>query len=287
MEDLLNKNIPQPSDPGADRDRAAPLRTGPTGPRTPAGKAISSMNGITHGCCSKIAVLPNEDPAEFEFVRNFFMQRYDATEDNSWLIDEFVLAYWHFKRASQRLFDLEVALPTDPHQWTGEDHKSFSNFSRYKTTEERRMQRFYKQLEDYDDKSIRQGDALRRAHEALHKCNLEWMDRQNEKIAETLKLNQWIDVEVIDGKCVTKYYPSNQEVTEQAALLPSLPVKMTRWISFPHGVPDEYDWTHPLQLQKKLGDTAVQTMSYLLWQRKIKEEEALGTGHVRPVYDIR
>src|SRR4051794_18679112 len=33
-----------------------------TGPRTQRGKEVSRLNGMTHGACSKIAVLPGEDP---------------------------------------------------------------------------------------------------------------------------------------------------------------------------------------------------------------------------------
>src|SRR3954451_1267611 len=33
-----------------------------TGPRTQQGKEVSRLNGMTHGACSKIAVLPGEDP---------------------------------------------------------------------------------------------------------------------------------------------------------------------------------------------------------------------------------
>src|SRR4051794_37427473 len=35
-----------------------------TGPRTPAGKAVSRLNGVTHGLCSKVPVLPGEDAEE-------------------------------------------------------------------------------------------------------------------------------------------------------------------------------------------------------------------------------
>ncbi len=37
---------------------------GCTGPTTPEGKEASSKNALKHGCCSKILILPDEDPAE-------------------------------------------------------------------------------------------------------------------------------------------------------------------------------------------------------------------------------
>src|SRR5260370_25918544 len=40
--------------------------TGPTGPRTAAGKARSSQNSTTHGLSSARVVLPHEDKAAFD-----------------------------------------------------------------------------------------------------------------------------------------------------------------------------------------------------------------------------
>ncbi|HWE35082.1 MAG TPA: hypothetical protein VG406_00810, partial [Isosphaeraceae bacterium] len=37
-----------------------------TGPRTPEGKAIASMNAVSHGLCSNVAVLPGESVEEFQ-----------------------------------------------------------------------------------------------------------------------------------------------------------------------------------------------------------------------------
>ncbi|HWE36119.1 MAG TPA: hypothetical protein VG406_06050 [Isosphaeraceae bacterium] len=37
-----------------------------TGPRTPEGKAIASMNAVTHGLCTTVAVLPGESVEEFQ-----------------------------------------------------------------------------------------------------------------------------------------------------------------------------------------------------------------------------
>jgi hypothetical protein len=40
-----------------------------TGPRTDAGKARSSQNALKHGLCSQRAVIPGEDPAEWDTFR--------------------------------------------------------------------------------------------------------------------------------------------------------------------------------------------------------------------------
>ncbi len=310
MEDFVNEKNPPSGGNPADRTRefaldadgktididpdtfdpasidAEPQRTGPTGPRTPAGKAISSLNGLDHGCCSKIAILPDEDPAEFEFIRNSWIERYEPDEDFAWLVDETVLAFWHYKRASKRLYDLESNLPTDSNRWNDDHHKRFSNFSRYKTTEERRFNRFHKQLEAYDDKIIRLGSALDRARNALHKMNAEWISRKQEKMAEKLKTDQLVKVDVIDGKCVTNYYPTNEVLIKRVALLPKPPLLITRWIDFTKGVPPEYAWTDPNPVQEVWGDMAIQKMCYSQWLLKIEEEKATGTGHIGPFIDL-
>ncbi|HWE39682.1 MAG TPA: hypothetical protein VG406_24245 [Isosphaeraceae bacterium] len=40
-----------------------------TGPRTPEGKAVASMNAVTHGLCTTVAVLPGESVEEFQATR--------------------------------------------------------------------------------------------------------------------------------------------------------------------------------------------------------------------------
>ncbi len=299
MEDLVNeKNPPPKRDLVVDPDGnlveidsetfdpalidAEPHRTGPTGPRTPEGKAISSLNRLDHGCCSDIAILPDEDPAEFEFIRKSWFERYDSDNDFAWLIEETVLAFWHYKRASKRLFEIEYRLPGDAICWTEDHHKRFSNFSRYKTTEERRFNRFYTQLEAYDDKIFRRDQAKDRAMDVVDEMNARWISRQEEKMAENLKIDQFIEVDIVDGKCVTSCYPTNEELIKKVALLPRPPIRLARWIQFPKGVPPEYAWVHPAQMQKSHGGISIQKMWYDHWLIKIKDEEATGTGHIGP-----
>jgi hypothetical protein len=45
------------------------MSTNATGPRTDAGKARSSQNAVKHGLCSQRAVIPGEDPAEWDAFR--------------------------------------------------------------------------------------------------------------------------------------------------------------------------------------------------------------------------
>ena len=45
------------------------------GPKTAEGKAVSRFNALQHGLTAKVAVLADEDPAEFESLRASWMER--------------------------------------------------------------------------------------------------------------------------------------------------------------------------------------------------------------------
>ena len=56
----------------SERKRIANIRNAKksTGPKTAAGKAISSRNAIKHGLMSRDVLAPNEDAAAFETLRD-------------------------------------------------------------------------------------------------------------------------------------------------------------------------------------------------------------------------
>jgi hypothetical protein len=93
-------------------DELPPERTGPTGPRTPAGKAKSSGNSLKHGCRSEKTVLPHEDPAEFEAtVQHWFTQYEPATPAAITLVENLVRAHWQLKRNQKRLDENRMGAP--------------------------------------------------------------------------------------------------------------------------------------------------------------------------------
>ena len=116
-----------------------------TGPRTPEGKAVSSLNATTHGLCSNTIVLPGESQAEWEALRAIWISEYG--HPNLVVIslaEQTARAEWFFNRATKRYNEVEQALyleQPDPVLWTDEQHKRLERFQRYRTTHERSFQR--------------------------------------------------------------------------------------------------------------------------------------------------
>jgi hypothetical protein len=50
-----------------------------TGPKSPAGKARVATNSCTHGLCSRNAILPEEDPAEFQALLAGLLSEFQPT----------------------------------------------------------------------------------------------------------------------------------------------------------------------------------------------------------------
>jgi len=71
-----------------------------TGPKTPAGKAISSMNGLTHGLTSqKCPILPGEDEQEFlAFAERMRRDLRPRGEMQTELVDDLIDIRWKLRR---------------------------------------------------------------------------------------------------------------------------------------------------------------------------------------------
>lgn len=62
------------------------------------------MNRLTHGCRSEQLLIPGEDPAEWEFTLNGWLEAYD-TQDSvaETLVYEVAKTQWFFKRNEKHL----------------------------------------------------------------------------------------------------------------------------------------------------------------------------------------
>jgi hypothetical protein len=71
-----------------------------TGPRTEAGKAISSMNSLKHGLTSRKVVLPGEDQAGFDRLHNDLVTEHaPAGALETELVAEIAACLWRLQRA--------------------------------------------------------------------------------------------------------------------------------------------------------------------------------------------
>jgi len=74
-----------------------------TGPRSPEGKAISSMNATRLGLFAESPILPGEDPEQLAALTREYIDEYKPkTATERALLDELVLADW-FKRRYRRI----------------------------------------------------------------------------------------------------------------------------------------------------------------------------------------
>ena len=147
-----------------------------TGPRTPEGKARSSMNALTHGLTAETLCLPSEDPAALDAIHTGFRDSYQPTDFvEDALIQEASLHYWRlmrYMRMETGLFwymydtgaDHQKRIPNyifrpgnDEERHTcrlggvarecSSEHDHFRSLSRYETTIERAFHRALKSLE--------------------------------------------------------------------------------------------------------------------------------------------
>jgi hypothetical protein len=94
---LMTTPMTRPQQPGA--LRALPNRS--TGPRSPAGKARSSMNALKTGIYAKSLIIPGEDPAQLAALLQEYFEHYrpSAPEQRD-QIDIMVRATWTLRRLS-------------------------------------------------------------------------------------------------------------------------------------------------------------------------------------------
>ncbi len=111
-------------------------RSGPTGPRTAHGKAVSSGNSLKHGLASGRIIIPGEDPAGFEaLLTDLTAEHAPAIETEALLVQQMAQSWWLMQRA--------IRLQNQAFTETSMDVPKLVLFMRYQTTHERA---FYKAL---------------------------------------------------------------------------------------------------------------------------------------------
>jgi hypothetical protein len=101
-----------------------------TGPTSEVGKEISSQNRVTHGLSGAFRILGWEDAEQFkELVLSLYNEHQPTTDSERRLVDSMTQHFWLMQRA----ITLQDRLITQPEL----DHKTFSLYLRYQTTNER------------------------------------------------------------------------------------------------------------------------------------------------------
>jgi hypothetical protein len=176
------------------------LRTGPTGPRTPAGKDKSSRNSFKHGCRSAKTVLRHEDPAAFEATVQGWLTHYQPdTRPAITLVENLARAHWVLKRNEKRLEDVEWELPANAYHWTDEHHKLYATTNRYKTTAERSFFRCFKEVEAHYHRIHRDEHVRQLAFAKLAAIEFKRLDKADETALKQIRVEQIVEVEVEDG----------------------------------------------------------------------------------------
>ena len=109
-------------------------QTGPTGPRTPEGKAISSANSLKHGLAAGRLIIPGEDREDFEALLNDLVAEHaPATPTEEMLVQQIAQSWWLMHRA--------IRIQNQAFLETWCDMKKLALFLRYQTTYERAFYR--------------------------------------------------------------------------------------------------------------------------------------------------
>jgi len=104
------------------------------------------------------------------------------------------------------------------------------------------------------------------------------------KQKKIVRLEQWVEVRIIDGKTVTQLYPSNDKVIQNGQKMWPPPEFVYRRLNFPDGIPEEYLWTviDPTPETLKRGGCGIQRMSVDTWLDVIEREKLRDDGHIGP-----
>lgn len=298
--------------PESDDHRRPPPYAFSTGPKTPEGKSVSSQNATKHGCCSNKLILPDEDEQEWLALKQGWMDDYDPhTHAARALVYDAAVAHWLLLRARRRYYEAEWSVHAeqpDAMQWGEQHHQKIERFTRYRTAAERSFTRAVNNVErlrknrfqeaarlrqhelkaaQIESRRMREAaDAAKAANKAepSKKTGSELFHGQNssKKQRKIVTLEQWVQVTVVDGKTVTKLFPSNEKLIEHGKTLDPPPDLVYRRLEFVGVIPPEYQWTsnHPEQFER--GGAGVQRMTVDTWLEVIEREKQSGTEHIGP-----
>ena len=127
-----------------------------TGARTPEGKRKAARNAIRHGLTSTSVLLPGDDPGERQrFADGIHRDRAPQGMSEHLFVETIVDSAWRCHRLPMieaGALRYLAAEDTDPDLW----NQTIEAFSRYRTTQERRLSRAIRDLERLQDRRRRE-----------------------------------------------------------------------------------------------------------------------------------
>ena len=115
-----------------------------TGPRTDEGKAASSRNSLRHGLTATQVVLPGEDPAAYDALRQTLLDSHHPAEGiETILVDQIAQCVWRLNRARSIERDVLEQDLTAPEGTCG---GKLEKVTRYMASIERELHRSIREL---------------------------------------------------------------------------------------------------------------------------------------------
>ncbi|MBV9500441.1 MAG: hypothetical protein JO138_13800 [Acidobacteriaceae bacterium] len=250
-------------------------------------------------------LLPGEDPEEHESMRTGWLKEWEPEgymEER--LVENLFICDWLLLRAQHNRFKAETRAAGDkglePADWSEEDAHQVELAQRYLTTAERSFYRALNALLQLRKDIMRRDTGIFKVQQENEKLRAQVQQFENnqpkaqgriEKPAATAQrdgkrqakpegkpqiMDQWIEIEMVDGQAVVSYHPSNEELWEEGKKMVPPPTMVYRRFHFVDAVPSEYAWTTSDPQTMEFGGLGIQRMSVDTWLRIIEEEKATG-----------
>ena len=127
-----------------------------TGPKTPSGKAIASMNALKHGLCSRKPLIPGENEAEFcQFAADWVDELRPEGPHQSLCAEQAILAAWQLRRVPQLEAGLLTRFMRDdgvhPFAMATEAYQQLSRVDRHHAVLQRTFDRALRDLKELQE----------------------------------------------------------------------------------------------------------------------------------------
>jgi hypothetical protein len=125
-----------------------------TGPRTPSGKAIASMNAVKHGLSSRKPIIPGENEADFaRFTSEWVAELRPFGAHERLLAEQIIMSAWQIRRVPY----LEAGLltqhmqPDGPHPFAmpAEAYQQLGRLDRHQAALQRTLDRSLRELKQF------------------------------------------------------------------------------------------------------------------------------------------